>query len=250
MHFGMNRATLHLAVSILDRFLANTKMLLEPSMHLQTCALACVMIAGKHEEILPPDLPAYSSLLLPLDTQNPEVCPHSRAQCSVWSKKLCAWELAILDSLGWRLLAPTLLTWVGLELVRREFESGKRRVFDHQHDQLLLDAILDACLLNSTILLHFYPETLCFTIIELITGQLDLHSSTSKQHAKISQLANYFTQNNDTLLCIPNHPYDFRQFFTSHDNDRYKVKTFSPMEAFEANSRLLEFTVHQLCSDA
>src|SRR3984957_9017651 len=110
----MHRSTFHLTIHLLDRFLSITDLQIGKD-DLQIIGVACLLIAGKIEEISPPSLRSYAEMTDYLCTTH----------------TIARWELNILSTLQWHLVHATPPFWIGLFVhcgkltrPRMEFDDG------------------------------------------------------------------------------------------------------------------------------
>jgi hypothetical protein len=96
LEYDLSQDTLHLAVSILDRFLSVTTRL--PRQRLQLVGVACMLIASKHEEQCHPSVSAFVSI----------------ADNSFTPKDLVRMEAAVLASLSYQINTTTSHTFLSL----------------------------------------------------------------------------------------------------------------------------------------
>jgi hypothetical protein len=96
LEYDLSQDTLHLAVSILDRFLSVTTRL--PRQRLQLVGVACMLIASKHEEQCHPSVSSFVSI----------------ADNSFTPKDLVRMEAAVLASLSYQINTTTSHTFLSL----------------------------------------------------------------------------------------------------------------------------------------
>lgn len=96
LEYDLSQDTLHLAVSILDRFLSVTTRI--PRQKLQLVGVACMLIASKHEEQCHPSVSAFVSI----------------ADNSFTRKDLVRMEAAVLASLSYQVNTTTSHTFLSL----------------------------------------------------------------------------------------------------------------------------------------
>lgn len=216
----MHRETLYLAVYLVDRFLTLSPPLTDKA-QLQVIGVTCLLIAGKCEEISPPNLPGLAGMTDGLCT------PQYIAQ----------WELYLVKTLRWHLCYASPAYWIGLF----SYHVRLLRVDNINEHELL--RTLDVVLMSSMAIEYSY-SILAASCLYLALQNSNLVMQITGYHvSSYETCAQHINVMLEECPCMIDFPSDHTAVIQNkhHDKDKQEIYDDFLNTAIVANAAILDY---------